>query len=110
MRLERREGYWLLIDGPVPRGAAAITIGPVISIRARSAGSTRLLRHEAEHVAQWRRYGFLGFLLRYVPPYLRWRAFGYPHWGAYRRIPFEVQAEWTARREEWTARPDAAVG
>ena len=39
----------------------------------------------------------VGFLVRYVGAYLRWRARGFGHWGAYRRIPLEVEAEWTAR-------------
>ena len=98
MGLERRDGYWLWVGGPVPPGAGAITIGRVISIRRRSAHSAKLLRHELVHVGQWRRYGFVGFLVRYVRGYLRWRLRGYPHWGAYRRIPFEVEAEWQARR------------
>jgi hypothetical protein len=58
----------------------------------------RLLRHEAEHVAQYRRYGVVGFLVRYGRAYLRWRVRGYGHWAAYRRIPFEASAEWRARR------------
>lgn len=57
-----------------------------------------LLRHELVHVRQWRDLGILGFLLRYVGWYLRWRIRGYGHDGAYRRIPLEVEAEWLARR------------
>lgn len=81
----------------MPPGAAAITIGPVISIRRRAAGRARLLAHEREHVAQWRRLGVVGFLVRYVGAYLRWRLRGHPHWAAYRRIPLEIEAEWAAR-------------
>lgn len=98
MRLERRDGYWLLIGGPVPPGSSAITFGSVVSVRRRSVDSVRLLRHEAEHVAQYRRYGIVGFLRRYVRAYLGWRFRGYGHWGAYQRIPFEASAEWRARR------------
>lgn len=98
MPLERHEDHWRWVGGPVPRGADAITIGRVISVRRRAAGSARLLRHELVHVRQWRRFGVLGFLRRYLGAYLRWRARGYPHWGAYRRIPLEVEAEWVARR------------
>jgi hypothetical protein len=97
MRLQRGDGHWLLIGGPVPPGASAITIGPVISVRTRAAGSARLLRHELVHVEQWRRLGVLGFLGRYLGAYLRWRLRGHPHRAAYRRIPLEVEAEWTAR-------------
>lgn len=98
MRLERRDGYWLLIGGPVPPGSSAITVGSVVSVRRRSVGSERLLRHEVEHVAQYRRYGLIGFLRRYGRDYLGWRVRGYGHWAAYRRIPFEASAEWRARR------------
>jgi hypothetical protein len=94
----RRAGdHWVWIGGPVPRGAAAITIGPVISVRRQAAGSEHLMRHEAEHVRQWRRLGYFGFLRRYVGGYTRWRWYGYGHWAAYRRIPLEVEAEWVAR-------------
>jgi hypothetical protein len=95
--IERRDGYWLWRGGPVPPGADAVTVGSLIVIRRRSADSARLLRHELEHVRQWRRYGVAGFLVRYLGPYLRARARGYGHWGAYRRIPFEVEAAWVAR-------------
>lgn len=100
MRIERRAqpSHWRLIGGPVPPGADAITIGPVVSVRTAAASSERLARHEAVHVGQWRRYGVAGFLLRYLGAYLRWRLRGYGHRGAYRRIPFEVEAEWVARR------------
>lgn len=98
MGLVRHEEYWLWVGGPVPPGASAITIGSLVSIRRRAAGSARLLRHELEHVRQWRRHGVGGFLARYLGPYLAWRLRGYPHWSAYRRIPFEVEAEWAARR------------
>lgn len=100
LKLDRRDGYWLLIGGPVPPGASAITIGRVVSVRTRAAGNERLLRHELVHVEQWRRYGFIGFLWRYVGAYLRWRLRGHSHWAAYRRIPFEVEADWRARTAE----------
>jgi hypothetical protein len=98
--LERRDGYTLWVGGPVPPGAAAITLGRLICVRRRAAGSSRLLRHELVHVRQWRELGVAGFLVRYLGAYLvaRWRA--YPHWGAYRRIPLEIEAEWEARRAE----------
>ena len=100
MPLERRDGWWLWVGGPVPPGADAITILRVVSVRATAATSERLLRHEAVHVEQWRALGLIGFLVRYVGAYLRWRLRGYGHWAAYRRIPLEVEAEWTARRTE----------
>jgi hypothetical protein len=83
----------------VPPGAAAITIGPVISVRKRAVGNEELLRHELVHVGQWKRFGLVGFLRRYLGAYTRARAAGHGHWAAYRRIPFEIEAEWVARRE-----------
>jgi hypothetical protein len=52
------------------------------------------------HVVQWSDLGYVGFLRRYVAAYLRSRLRGYPHKAAYRRIPFEIEAEWVARRLE----------
>lgn len=51
-----------------------------------------LLTHEAVHVEQWREYGTLGFLRRYLGDYLRGRAIGLPHYAAYRAIRFEREA------------------
>jgi hypothetical protein len=96
--IERRDGYWLWVGGPVAPGAAATTLGPLVLIRRRAGDDRRLLRHELEHVVQWRRHGVVGFSVRYLGPYLRWRLRRYSHWAAYRRIPFEIEAEWVARR------------
>ena len=98
MRIERRPGYRLWIGGPVPPGAAAWTLGSLVIVRARSAGSTHLITHELEHVRQYREAGFFGFLARYLRDYLGWRVRGFGHMAAYRRIPAEVSAEWRARR------------
>lgn len=98
MPLERRADYWVWVGGPVPPGYDAITIGAVISVRRSHADDQRLLRHEEEHVLQWRRFGAIGFLVRYVGSYLAWRWRGYGHRAAYRLIPFEVEAEDAARR------------
>ena len=98
MPLERHGDHWRWVGGPVPPGADAITLGRLVSVRWRAADSTRLLRHELVHVRQWRRLGIVGFLRRYLGAYVGWRARGYPHLGAYRRIPLEVEAEWIARR------------
>lgn len=97
MRIERREGYWVVV-GPAAPGAAATTLGRVIFVRERAVGDERLLRHELEHVRQWRELGVLGFLRRYLGAYFSWCLRGYPHWAAYRRIPLEIEAEWRARR------------
>jgi hypothetical protein len=88
--------------GPVPPGADAITLGSLVIVRRRAAQDPQLMRHEEEHVRQWRELGAIRFLWRYVGAYLVWRLRGYGHRGAYRRIPLEVEAEWAARR--WTPR------
>lgn len=97
MEIHRRDGYTLLVGGPVPPGATAITLGSFISMRRQGVGSDQLLRHELVHVRQWRELGLIGFVLRYLGSYFAWRLRGYPHWAAYRRIPLECQAEWEAR-------------
>ena len=86
----------MLVGGPVPRGAAAITLGRVVSVRRASSDDARLLAHELVHVRQWRELGAVRFLARYVGSYLAWRLRGYGHWAAYRRIPLEVEASWEA--------------
>jgi len=88
----------LLVGGPVPPGAAAITLGSVVSVREGHQHSEYLMHHEAVHVRQWHRFGILGFLGRYVGSYVKWRVCRQGHWGAYRRIPFEIEADWLARR------------
>ncbi len=82
----------------MPPGSAAITLGPVILMRSDAPEQPYLLRHELVHVRQWRRHGVLGFLARYLGPYVVWRIRRKGHWGAYRRIPFEIEADWFARR------------
>ena len=77
----------------MPPGYAAITIGRLVIVRRHAAGDERLLRHELVHVEQWRRYGAVGFLRRYLGAYLRARWHGHNHREAYRRIPLEVEAD-----------------
>lgn len=100
MAIRRADGHWLWVGGPVPPGAAAITLGRLVSVRRGAAGNARLLRHEAEHVRQWSERGVTGFLARYLGDYAHLRLRGWPHWSAYRRIGFEVEAEWRARRPD----------
>ena len=97
MGLERHDGWWRWVGGPVAPGASATTLGRLVLVRADAADDENLMRHELVHVEQWRRLGVPGFLRRYVGAYLRWRLRGYGHWAAYRRIPLEVEAEWRAR-------------
>jgi hypothetical protein len=105
MRLRRQDDHWLLVGGPVPPGSDAITIGAVVSVRRRYADDARLLRHEAEHVRQWRELGYARFLRQYLGAYLGWRRQGFGHSAAYRLIPLEVEAERAA--EQFAADPGA---
>lgn len=98
MRLERRDGFFLWIGGPVPRGADGITVGRVVMVRNGRETSGYLLRHEQVHVRQWRRHGTVGFLARYLGSYARLRFRRFAHHNAYLRIPFEIEADWVARR------------
>lgn len=52
----------------------------------------RLLAHESAHIEQWKQYGRVGFLARYLTDYVRNRLRGLPHTEAYRAIPFEKEA------------------
>ncbi|MBA2495975.1 MAG: DUF4157 domain-containing protein, partial [Acidimicrobiia bacterium] len=87
MSLRRMEGWWLWVGGPVPPGAAAITLGSLVIMRQGRERDERLVRHELEHVAQYRAAGVGPFLVRYLTAYAGWRLRGYRHLGAYRRIP-----------------------
>mgnify|MGYP003329860051 CR=1 FL=1 len=108
MPMEERDGYRLWEGGPVPKGFDGITLGRLVIVR-RGKVSPELLRHEMVHVRQWRRYGVLGFSLRYAGHYLLWRVRGKGHRGAYLRIPMEIEADWVARRSTSTAVPADAV-
>ena len=108
MPVEERDGYRLWEGGPVPKGFDGITLGRLVIVR-RGKVSPELLRHEMVHVRQWRRYGVLGFSLRYAGHYVLWRVRGKGHRGAYLRIPMEIEAEWVARRSTSTAVPADAV-
>lgn len=92
MRVERREGYTLVVGGPVPPGAAAITIGRFVSVRAGWAHDEALLRHELVHVRQWRELGVVRFAAQYLTAYARGRLRGLSHWESYRQIPLEREA------------------
>ena len=103
MPIEKRDGYRLWVGGPVPKGADGITLGSTIIVRSGNERSAHLLRHEQVHVRQWRRYGVVGFSVRYAGSYAIWRLRLKGHRGAYLRIPMEIEAEWVARRSLATA-------
>jgi hypothetical protein len=88
--------FW--VGAPVPPGAAAVTLGSWVLVRRGCEADELLVRHELVHVEQYRALGVAGFLGRYLRAYVRWRLRGYGHWAAYRRIPFEIEADWWARR------------
>ncbi len=96
MAVERRGDHWVWVGGPVPPGSAAITVGRVISVRRGWAGDPHLMRHEQEHLRQWRDLGFGRFLVQYLGAYVGGRLHGYGHRDAYRLIPLEVEAEQAA--------------
>lgn len=98
MSVQRRDGYRLWVGGPVPPGAVAITLGTLVIVREGFEYSEELIRHELVHVRQWGRYGFVGFSIRYLGSYAKWRLCRKGHHGAYLRIPLEVEAEWESRR------------
>jgi len=79
-------------------GATATTFGRTVFVRRGVQPSERLRRHEYEHVLQFHELGRARFLVRYLGEYARWRLRRHGHQGAYRRISFEVRAEWRARR------------
>lgn len=97
MRIEKRNGYRVVIGGPVPPQAEAITLGNTIIVRERSCEHQGLMAHELVHVRQFGELGPVRFLARYVGSYLRFRLGGYGHMAAYRRIPLEVEASWVSR-------------
>lgn len=105
MRFERHADHRRWIGGPVPAGADAITLGPLIVVRDGVEPTPYLIRHELVHVRQWRRHGVMGFLVRYLGAYLQARLRGDTHRIAYLRIPLEVEADWVARRSLLTGGP-----
>jgi len=54
-------------------------------------------KHEDCHKLQFKRYGVVGFLYRYVSSYLSYRLKGYSHWDAYTMIPLEREASDVAK-------------
>lgn len=103
MRIDRRDGYRVVVGGPVPPQAAAITLGKTIIVRPDCADSDHLMAHELVHVRQYTELGRARFLVRYVRSYLRLRLSGYGHMASYRRIPLEVEASWLSRLHERSA-------
>ncbi len=88
--VEIRVGRWVPALGGrlsgMGRNAAAVTLGRTIVVHPDAAMDGRLLRHELEHVRQWRRYP-LTFPIRYALCHLR---YGY-HDNPYERAAREAE-------------------
>jgi hypothetical protein len=110
MSLHREDDHWVWVGGPVPPGSDAITVWRLISVRRRAADDAHLMRHEREHLRQWRELGVPRFLARYLGAYVGWRAKGFGHRAAYRLIPLEVEAEQAAVDAGHAAEQAAAAG
>jgi hypothetical protein len=86
------------------RGVAAMALPGTVYLsgesmeRVTSGRAGTLLVHEATHIDQWRRFGPVRFLIRYLGDYFKGRAVGLPHPVAYRAIRFERQATERAER------------
>lgn len=87
-----------LLEAVLGDGVHAITLGSRIFVRTDMYDSVvrgdepELIAHELVHVRQWRRYGRLGFLAKYLSDYTRLRLLGLTHGQAYRGIGFEHAA------------------
>jgi hypothetical protein len=71
----------------------AIYLSPAAYEAALAGDDSQLVAHEAIHVGQWRRLGWVPFLVVYLGEYLRGRLAGLPHEVAYRSISLEQEAE-----------------
>ena len=108
MGLRRVDDHWVWKGGTVPPRSDAITVCRVISVRKAQADNAHLMRHEEEHLRQWRELGVPRFLVEYLGAYLRGRLNGYGHRAAYRLIPLEVEAEQAAVDALASSDPGAA--
>jgi hypothetical protein len=79
------QGRWIPWIGGIftgGRAAAAVTLGNTIVVHPDAILSAELLRHELEHVRQWRQDGWR-FPFRYARLFVRY---------GYRQNPYEVAA------------------
>ena len=85
---------------PVPfltPGTSGMTLGSLILMRRSRLDDKQLLAHELVHVEQYQRYGWIGFLARYLSAYVAGLVRLRSHRQAYEAIPFEVEARERAR-------------
>ena len=73
-------------------GVVAMTLDRWILVRRGHEHDAGLLAHELVHVEQWREFGPVRFLWRYLSEYVRARLAGQRHWQAYAAISFEAEA------------------
>jgi hypothetical protein len=64
-----------------------------------------LIVHELVHVQQWKQFGVVRFLWKYVAGYFGGRLTGLPHRDAYRVIPIEVEAREIANQLQGSIGP-----
>jgi len=81
----------------LPPDVIAMTFPTFILIHPDHVDNPYLLEHEYEHVRQWRRFGPVGFLTRYLRDYLHGRLRGCSHHVAYMSIGFEREARAAAQ-------------
>lgn len=91
----RRAPRWMVKSWRGDISAMTLPFG--IFVRPASLTGDRIqlantIQHELVHVRQWREYGVLRFLARYLSEYWRGRRRGLGHDEAYRQISFEVEA------------------
>lgn len=81
-------------------GACAVTLGSHVFYDFTNGDLPQRIRaHERKHVEQYAKYGVVRFLLRYLFWYLKGRLGGLTHWGAYDKVPFEIEAVKAERGE-----------
>lgn len=95
--LDVRFGFPFWIRPFVSKGVEGITLGSRVYLSPSVAGLPlpriiSILHHEAVHVRQVRRLGFVRFIARYVWEYARNRARGLSTGEAYRQVSFEKEA------------------
>lgn len=85
----------------LPNGADGLTLANMILVKkfVDPEDFRELIAHELVHVRQWKEYGIVGFLFRYVRDYLKGLRNHRNHYQAYLDIPFEIEAR--AEATDW---------
>lgn len=61
-----------------------ITFGDHVFLSDEGYNDEKLLKHEAIHIEQYKRYGFIGFLIRYIYYHFKY---------GYQKNPLEIEAK-----------------